>query len=238
MTQNIFFAQNIINDNILLVHDEYHHCKNVMRYGIGSTVMVTDGNGNVYEGNIAKYDKNQAIINISLHKYISSPDKYTLHIAIAPTKNADRIEYFVEKAVEIGLHKLTFIMTERTERKAVNMDRIHKIAVAAMKQSQKYYLPQIHQPVDYKTFIQSENTSLKCIAYIENDVGQVPISKYFGNGNNNYNILIGPEGDFSPEEITLAKKYEYIPVSLGTSRLRTDTAGIYVAACARSMLVV
>ena len=149
---------------------------------------------------------------------------YYLHIAIAPTKNMNRIEWFLEKATEIGIDKVTPLITYHSERREIKTDRLNKVVVAALKQSLKSNMPVINEKQELASLIKMNFDGQKFIAYIDKDVN-LELSKAYVPGNNAL-ILIGPEGDFSSEEVENAKELGFIPVSLGKSRLRTETAGI------------
>jgi 16S rRNA (uracil1498-N3)-methyltransferase len=147
-----------------------------------------------------------------------------LHIGIAPTKSMDRLEWFLEKATEIGIDEITPVFCAHSERIRMKTDRLQKILVAAMKQSLKAYLPKLNEPAELKNLITTGFAGQKFIAYCESGK-EYELQKVYRKGDNAF-ILIGPEGDFSAEEISLAIKHEFIPISLGKSRLRTETAGI------------
>ena len=150
--------------------------------------------------------------------------KYHLHIAIAPTKMNDRIEWFLEKVTEIGINEITPILCDHSERKVFKIDRAEKIIQAAMKQSNQFYLPQLNEPISFTEFLKKETNSTKFIAHCEED--KKDLFKNTIQAKQNILILIGPEGDFSPKEIVLALKNNFIHVSLGKTKLRTETAGI------------
>lgn len=235
---HIFYSTNIIDDRIVLSTDESNHAKNVLRLKDGEIVNVLDGIGNIYICKIVFVKSKSLELDIISCDSKSVKHPYYLHIAIAPTKNIDRIEWFVEKATEIGIDEISFIQTERSERKHINIERLQKITVAAIKQSVKTYLPKIHDLQPYKNFISHvknipQNPTL-FIAHLEEDdrksLKHVVKSPY------NQLILIGPEGDFSQNEINLAYKNDFAPVSLGNYRLRTETAAL--VACATVSLMV
>ncbi len=210
--------------------EETNHAKNVLRLTLQSTLETTDGKGFFYNSKIVSYQKTGTILQIlSQKKEIDTP-KHKTHIAISPTKNADRIEWFVEKAIEIGISEITFLQCQHSERKNINLDRIDKIAIAAMKQSQKANLPVINNLIHIDDFMKFnfQNTS-KYVAHLDNS------NRYFlwdcinQNPTTDKLILIGPEGDFSTSEIHLALSKGFEPVTLGKARLRTETAGVYAA---------
>jgi 16S rRNA (uracil1498-N3)-methyltransferase len=148
-----------------------------------------------------------------------------LHIAIAPTKNIERIEWFVEKAVEIGIDEISFIKCKNSERTVIKDDRLKKVAEAAVKQSQQAFIPKLNSLIDFKEFIKKDSSEVKLIAHCEKEYKQ-HIKQYIAT-NKSFTVLIGPEGDFTKDEITLALSSSYLPVALGDSRLRTETAGLF-----------
>ena len=149
---------------------------------------------------------------------------YYLHIAIAPTKNNDRLEWFLEKATEIGIDEITPIICQNSERKFVKQERLEKIIQSAMKQSLKFTLPKLNEPIKFNDFIDQDFNGKKCIAHCEDD--EKTLLKTLVNTKEKITILIGPEGDFSTQEIKKALSKKFIPISLGESRLRTETAGL------------
>lgn len=150
--------------------------------------------------------------------------KFKLHLAVAPTKMNDRFEWFLEKATEIGIHEITPIICDRSERKVINAERFDKIILSAMKQSNELFLPKLNNAVTFKEFIKQQNKGLQLIAHCEETDKKT--LKSVLKPNENVTLLIGPEGDFSEKEIALALENNYIPVSLGNTRLRTETAAV------------
>jgi len=160
-------------------------------------------------------------------KFQEQPKNFVVHIAISPTKNADRIEWFVEKAVELGIDEITLLECDRTERQHLKVDRLEKMAISAMKQSLKARLPLIHPLTGFRDIVQTPRYAEKYIAHVDNE-NQNQLKNLIAAGTS-YLVLIGPEGDFSDEELTLAENQGFKKISLGPSRLRTETAGL--AAC-------
>jgi len=225
----LFFANIFIDtENILLSIEESKHCIRVLRHKIGDTINVIDGKGNFFETEITNADPQKCSVKIISKKQISSPKKYRLHIAISPTKNADRIEWMLEKCTELGVDEFSFIICKRTEKTGVKIDRLKKITESAVKQSIQSMLPVINEAQTFKDFVlKNKNTSHKYIAHcLEKDKTQlqdiIPTETAL--------ILIGPEGDFTEDEIKLAFENSFMPLSLGSVRLRTETAGLFVAA--------
>lgn len=213
---------------VFLSLEETNHAKNVLRLKELDIIETLDGKGNYYKSKIITFSKIGSVLEIISQESKENDLNYKLHIAIAPTKNSDRLEWFVEKAVEIGISEITFLQCKHSERKQINIERIEKVVVSAMKQSKKYYAPKINNLFPFSDFVKKSNQTVsKFIAYLEDDDRFSLKEKIKANLTNDYLILIGPEGDFSSQEIETAKKNNYIPVSLGNSRLRTETAGIY-----------
>lgn len=210
-----------------LPEEEARHCIKVMRLGPGDTIQVTDGRGNLFTAQIASTDIKKCRLTVTATQAEFGKRPYYIHLAIAPTKNADRTEWLVEKCVELGIDEISFIACERSERRVFKTDRLEKIAISAMKQSLKAYMPLIHEVVPFRQFIEKTVDGQKFIAHLEE--GRRELLQKAAARHNTYCLLIGPEGDFSPGEISMAIEKGYLPVSLGESRLRTETAGM--AAC-------
>jgi 16S rRNA (uracil1498-N3)-methyltransferase len=218
-----FYCQNIQNDTIVLDEEESNHCFRVLRKKIGDVIKVIDGKGFEYEAKILDQDKKQAICTI-LQKKVTQIYHPNHHIVIAPTKSGDRIEWFVEKAVEIGIGGIHFIETKRTERSKINMDRIKKIVISAMKQSKNNYLPILSGMVKFKEILSFNFKGNKLIAHLNEQ--SININTIYPLLSQSV-LMIGPEGDFTNEEVFLAKNAGFSEVSLGESVLRTETAGVF-----------
>jgi len=190
----------------------------------GDSIFLTDGLGNLTEASIVDAASKLCTVKAikTSHAYQKRP--FHLHIAIAPTKNIDRFEWFLEKSTEIGIDIITPLICAHSERAHVKTDRLQKVLIAAMKQSLKAYLPKLDKPVEFKQFTQIPFDGEKYIAYCGLADTAELINIYRKDAKTL--ILIGPEGDFSPEEVNLAKKHGFVPITLGKSRLRTETAGI------------
>jgi 16S rRNA (uracil1498-N3)-methyltransferase len=221
---HIFYSPHIDKNNFYLDEEESKHAVKVLRLKETETIIVVDGKGGFYEAEIAKADPKKCLLKLIQFTENYGKRNFFIHIAIAPTKNIDRIEWFVEKSVEIGVDKISFIQCQRSERKHINSERIEKIAVSAMKQSLKAYLPQIQKLTPLKDFLNSSLEEQRFIGHLEE--GEKKDLQNAVQKGGKYCILIGPEGDFSPEEISLSKSKGFIPVNLGASRLRTETAGM------------
>jgi len=229
----IFFS-NIFTDSdtILLSEEESKHCIRVLRHKSGDIINVIDGKGSLYEAEITDANPQKCNAKIISKKQIASPKKHHLHIAISPTKNADRIEWMLEKSTELGVDEFSFIICKRTEKTGVKTDRLKKIAESAVKQSIQAIQPVINETQSFKDFITKHtNMPSKYIAHcIEED--KTALKSILQNKDNI--ILIGPEGDFTEDEIKLAIQHNFKTLSLGSSRLRTETAGLFVAAAFKS----
>lgn len=210
-----------------LPEEESGHCVRVLRLGEGDEILLTDGRGSFYQASIEQAHPKHCRVTL-LQSWQPAPlwSGY-LHIAVAPTKNMDRMEWFAEKATEIGIDEITCLNCRFSERKEVKPQRLEKILVSAMKQSQKATLPLLHGMTDFRTFVKQPFEGQKFIAHCE--AGEKPLLSKVYHPGERVLILIGPEGDFSPEEIALAQEQGFQPISLGPSRLRTETAAL--AAC-------
>ncbi len=190
----------------------------------GDELHLTDGKGCFYTVRITQDDPKKCGFEIVEKKQIQKR-KYQIHIAIAPTKNADRMEWFVEKATEIGVDQISFMLCRNSERKTINLERMEKIAISAIKQSQQAWLPQLSAIIPFKEVLKKE-ASQKFIAFVDD---QNPDHlKSIAKPNGSYLVLIGPEGDFREEELSYAMQSNFNKVSLGSNRLRTETAGLAV----------
>jgi len=222
----LFFDPDISGDFHILNEDESKHCTKVLRLGNGDIIHLTDGKGTLYKTEIIEIHQKKTVLRIveTFPEFEKRP--YKLHIAIAPTKNTDRIEWFVEKATEIGIDEITPVVCKQSERKSIKTERLNRIAEAAMKQSIKAFHPKIAEPVEFKAFVkQCNNYKQRFIAFCD----EVSDKQYLGKliiPKSSYLILIGPEGDFTKEEVELAKSEGFVTVSLGKNRLRTETAGV------------
>ena len=219
----IFYAPDILT-NTELPTEEAQHCVRVLRKQEGDTILLTDGKGSFYEGEITQANQKHCIVDIQQTVKQGKQWNFNLQIAFAPTKNIDRIEWFAEKATEIGIDRFTPLLCKHSERKEIKKARIEKILVSAMKQSEKAYLPILDDLLPFKKFIEQEFVGRKFIAHCYN--GNKQIMKDIYKKNEDVLILIGPEGDFSEEEVKLALAKGFEPISLGESRLRTETAAL------------
>lgn len=222
---NLFYSPDIQDSYAFLSEEESHHCLKVLRLSVGKHIRVTDGKGKTFEAVIE--DIQGKIVKVTISQQIQnlSPKPYHIHIALSPTKQIDRTEWFIEKSIEIGVQKITMIYCEHSERKHLKMERIKKIAISAMKQSGQIFLPELQPMIKYADFVQQESSvDQQFIAYVDqNHKHYLPDMLI---REKSYCILIGPEGDFSTKEIEMALNNGFQAVSLGNQRYRTETAGI------------
>lgn len=203
--------------------EESKHISKVLRKKEGDLLLVTDGKGNRYTTEITSANSNK--INAKIQKCeVEEPRNYRLHLAVAPTKMNDRYEWFLEKSTEIGIDEITPIICHHSERKTIKLNRFQRVLQSAMKQSLHYRLPQLNEPISFAEFVENAEVEQLFIAHCEDQIKN-PLQTML-QPKKNVLLLIGPEGDFSPEEITVALDKNFIPVSLGDSRLRTETAAI------------
>jgi 16S rRNA (uracil1498-N3)-methyltransferase len=221
----IFYSPDINGNNYQLNESEAKHCSCVLRLTAGDLIYLIDGIGNLYTAKIVVLSAKKCMVDIVDIKNNYERRNYYLHIAISPTKNIDRFEWFLEKATEIGIDEITPIVCEHSERKTLKIERAEKVIIAAAKQSIKAFLPKINKLTNFQTVVQQHFTGKKLIAHCcenEKELLQKVIKPC-----ENVMIFIGPEGDFSRKEIQFAKQKNFTEISLGSSRLRTETAAIH-----------
>jgi 16S rRNA (uracil1498-N3)-methyltransferase len=224
----LFYTPDIKNDYYTFSKEESRHCIKVLRKKNGDQINLTDGKGNLFIAQIFDANPKSCKLEIIDIKKEYQKSSYYTHIAIAPTKNIDRLEWFLEKATEIGVNEITPIICQRSERKTIKKERLNKIIIAAIKQSARAYIPKLNPAISLNEFTSIEHSQKN--KFIANCFDQKRKAlNDFKLKNCSSLILIGPEGDFSKQEVTKAQQKGFISVSLGNSRLRTETAGI--AAC-------
>lgn len=222
----LFYGE-ITGNEVIINDEEQQHIVKVLRMRDGEDIHVTDGHGTVASGKLVIEGK-KAGIEVSEIKNNLPGFNPKLHIAIAPTKNIDRIEFFVEKAVEMGISEISIITTEKTERKNINIDKIRKQAIAASKQSLRFHFPIINDSVKLTDFLKDIHPENTFVAHCHENLERMELKNI--PQMEEITFLIGPEGDFSEKEIAFLAEHKIKAVSLGNQRLRTETAGVFVAA--------
>ena len=228
---NLFYSKDITPESYCTLDaEESRHAVRVLRLREGDEIHVTDGQGHLYHCQIVDAnDKACAIVPSLPFTPSHSLSLPQIHLAVAPTKNPSRMEWLVEKAVEIGIGEITLLNCDHSERSFLKTDRLEKLAISAMKQSLHTWLPKINPAVTLHDLLNTKHLPLntqKFIAHCEADKPRIPLATAMQPGCDTI-VLIGPEGDFSEEEIALALECGFQPVSLGPSRLRTETAALY-----------
>lgn len=222
---HLFLAPDIAQTGELPA-EEAAHAVRVLRMKEGDPVVITDGNGRFYEGEISIASPKHCSINITRDYAGEALWRGNIHLAVAPTKNMDRIEWFAEKATEIGFDRLTFLNCKNSERRVIKTERVEKIVVAATKQSHKAWKPVVEEMINFDKFIKQPFEGQKFIAHCWTDPAEMPFLADVVKNDGPCLILIGPEGDFSQEEVKQAEAAGFQPISLGKSRLRTETAAL------------
>lgn len=220
---HVFYTPDIQKRNEL-PEEEAQHCTRVLRLSTGDEITLTDGKGNFYQAEITAASNKRCVVSIRETVFQEPLWPCHLHIAMAPTKNMDRNEWFAEKATEIGFDELTFLNCRYSERKVIKNERIEKILISAIKQSLKAQLPKLNGMMDFDKFIAQDFEGQKFIAHCYE--GEKPLLKNVLKAGKDALVLIGPEGDFSEEEVKKAIERGFVPISLGKSRLRTETAAL------------
>ena len=224
----LFYADDILESRVRLDAEESAHCVRVLRHRPGDEISVIDGVGTLYRCALEIADAKGAEARILERTPGFGAHPYHLTMAVCPTKNIDRYEWFVEKATEVGVDVIAPVIGERSERRVLKTDRLRRLALSAAKQSLKAAIPTIAEPQSVRDFIlDAPADALKLICYCFDDVERKQIQQLLPA--KEICILIGPEGDFSPEEAALARERGWVPVSLGDSRLRTETAAVVAA---------
>jgi 16S rRNA (uracil1498-N3)-methyltransferase len=221
---HIFYTPNINSNTIILSEEESKHCIKVLRLDSGSLLHLVDGIGGFYDAIIEEAHPKRTKLRIVKKLENFSKRNHYLHIAIAPTKNIERVEWFLEKATEIGIDEITPLICDRSERKEIKTDRLNKVITAAVKQSIKAFHPKLNEAVRFSDLVSKSTNTQKFIAHCI-DGAKVSIKDQLIT-NGNYLVMIGPEGDFTLQEVEASVNNNFIPISLGDSRLRTETAAL------------
>lgn len=229
-----FYAPDILTEPVL-PEGESAHCCRVLRMRKGDMLRVVDGKGNTYDCIIADAKPKATVVEILNQSAEALHWTPYITLAVAPTKNNDRMEWLAEKAVEIGVNELVFVECARNVRKSVKRERFEKILVSAMKQSLKATLPRLHDNVPLGMFLASSRAGSRYMGYCGPEAQRMDFSRAY-DGDSDVSILIGPEGDFTPEEVQTAIKAGYNPVTFGNTRLRTETAALYALCAAHTII--
>lgn len=222
---NLFYDPDLKVGQFSLPDDEAFHALKVLRVKRGDKIEITNGKGSYAMAEITDLSKKGVVVTVD-EIHLTAKRPVYLHIAIAPTKNSDRYEWFLEKATEIGIEEITPIICSRSERKEVKWERSHKVLVAAMKQSKNHFLPKLNEAKTFSQFISEEHNGILTIAHC-GEGKKMEFRKIAAR--DELTLLIGPEGDFTKEEIEKAIQKNAVEVSLGENRLRTETAGVWAA---------
>ncbi|MDC1105421.1 16S rRNA (uracil(1498)-N(3))-methyltransferase [Prolixibacteraceae bacterium] len=222
---HLFYTPDLSEDSRYVLDEvESKHCVKVLRLREGDTIQLVDGKGVFANAEISNAHPKACTLNIVNRQLDFQKRGYYIQVAVAPTKNIDRIEWFIEKATEIGVDRITPMLCKRSERKIIKHLRLLKVAVSAMKQSIKAYLPELDELTSFKDVVEDEFDGEKFIAHCAEDAPRVSFFKTVKS--DRVKILVGPEGDFTSEEVTLAKENGFIEITLGEQRLRTETAAL------------
>lgn len=225
----VFYSNNIINTAIFIEGQEHVHLTKVLRKSEGDEVAICNGSGLMLSARIVSMSKKQTVLEKIEILAQEKVNTNKLILAVAPTKNIDRYQWMIEKCTEIGISKIIPFYSKHSERRRLKVDRLQLIALSAMKQSKSLFLPEIIEPISFKDLLKMESVKQKGLAYMEEET--TTIAKLISNLNRKEELLIaiGPEGGFSEEEVQQAKTNGFAPISLGSKRLRTETAAVYSA---------
>lgn len=224
---NLFHCPDLSLDLVELPEEEAHHATHVLRMKAGDMIGLLDGQGTRAEAELLEVNKRRVLAQIRQRSTQAPERSARIHIAVAPTKQIDRIEWFVEKAVELGVDRITPIITARSERARLRTDRLHRVAIAAMKQSQRTWLPTLDEPTTLEHLLQAPLPSQRYFGWCEGEHASL-MDRY--STDSDALVLIGPEGDFTTEEAETLRAAGFTAVSIGNSRLRTETAALAAVA--------
>jgi 16S rRNA (uracil1498-N3)-methyltransferase len=227
---NLFFAPDLSANALQLEGEEFRHCTQSFRQHVGDHILLTDGKGTRAEALIDDIKKRSLTAIIKNRSNPGTRRPYTLEIALAPTKNINRIEWFVEKSIELGIDSISFLLTHHSERRKIRLDRLHRIAVAALKQAHQYKLPTFRPLQTLEDYIESQPIQGDDRAYLAHFTPNSPSLSAEHTTKGNYRVMIGPEGDFSSEEVSYIREAGWTDCTLGEQRLRTETAALSAVA--------
>lgn len=227
----VFYEKEVINGARTLSEEESKHCSQVLRHKTGDEVIIFDGIGGKHRAVLSEVTKKSCSFDI-LSSQIEPSKDFSIHLAIAPTKNADRMEWLVEKLSELGVNEISLLQTKHSERKKLRTDRLEKKVISAMKQSGNPFKLKINEVINLHDFLKKSTSETKLIAHVDSSH---PYISSLLKPSKHVCLLIGPEGDFSKEEVTTAVENGWKPISLGQNTLRTETAG-FVACCAVNLV--
>ncbi len=227
---HLFYTPGISGERYQLDEQESKHAIRVLRLRAGDRVVAVDGRGGWHEALVESEDPGRCTLKVTSRTSGYQPLPYELHMAVSPTRQPDRFEWFVEKATEIGVSAITPLMCHRTERSRIRNDRLERILVSAMKQSLRAWKPVLYEPVTLDRFLESNREGTRGVAHCmpgeRKAVVDLPVS-------GKYTLLVGPEGDFTEEELEMVSHSGYLPFHLGRARLRTETAGVHIVSAIR-----
>lgn len=221
---HVFFRPGIQDDMVMLDPEESHHCVKVLRMRPGQEVQLTDGEGRAWQAVLAEASSRGCLLQITGEPQLSPARPFELHLAVAPTKNIDRFEWLLEKATECGVDQITPVICENSERTVIKPERLHKILVSAMKQSQRNWLPRLNQAARLESMLKQPLRGRKLIAHCAQ--GEKKTLRDCYTRGESVLVLIGPEGDFSTQEVKAALQGGFEAITLGNHRLRTETAAL------------
>ena len=223
---HLFHCPDLSGQTVELPEEEAHHAASVLRLATGDTIGLLDGLGTRVTATLLEVGRKRVLANVTARERSPVERPFRIHLAVAPTKQADRFEWFVEKAVEIGVDRITPLATARTERTKLRRDRLERVAISAMKQSQRSWLPRIDELTDLKELLASDLPPQRFFGWCEGE--HAPLMQRYSAAADAV-VLIGPEGDFTAAEAGILRAHQFQATSLGTARLRTETAAL--AAC-------
>lgn len=221
---HIFYTPDITSKEHLLSEQESKHASKVLRLKAGDEILLVDGKGGKYLAEISVNAGKRTMVRVLSEEKVASRSTHRLHMAIAPTKNMERLEFFLEKATEIGVDEITPLLCSHSERKVIKDERLERVVIAAMKQSVKAFMPKLNPLTKFVDFVKESVEAEKYIAHCY-DKPKTALKDVATQGTSSI-VMIGPEGDFSEEEVALAEANGFQAVALGKERLRTETAGI------------